>query len=159
MNIKSMRGYIVPLATVFVLAVSTACPVQAVDSIAEIMAEDSETVIVGESDLMIEDASEAEDVIAEEPDSAFENAAETEEVTAEEPTLIIDASSDYESAIVEDPDSIADSTLEGDEVMESVGESDGSGTGTVGCCTGVCSGCAGRHASGLRISPVAAETQ
>ena len=128
MNIKSMRGYIVPLATVFVLAVSTACPVQAVDSIAEIMAEDSETVIVGESDLMIEDASEAEDVIAEEPDSAFENAAETEEVTAEEPTLIIDESSDYESAIVEDPDSIADSTLEGDEVMESVGESDGSGT-------------------------------
>ena len=34
MNIKSMRGYIVPLATVFVLAVSTACPVQAVDAIA-----------------------------------------------------------------------------------------------------------------------------
>ena len=86
MNIKSMRGYIVPLATVFVLAVSTACPVQAVDSIAENLAEEPETVLVGESDLMIENASEAEDVIADDPDSTFENSDETEEVTAEEPT-------------------------------------------------------------------------
>ena len=127
MNIKSMFRHIVPIATVFALAVSTACPVQAVDSIAENLAEEPETVFVGESDLMIENASEAEDVIAEEPDSAFENAAETEEVTVEDPTLIIDESSDYESAMVEDPDSIADNTLEDNREMEPVGEADGSG--------------------------------
>ena len=102
MNIKSIRGHIVPILTALSLAVSTACPVQAVDSFAEIMAED--------------------------PASAFENAADTEEVTAEDPTLIIDESSDYESEIVEDPDSIVDNTLGEGEEMESVGESDGSGT-------------------------------
>ena len=39
MNIKSIRGHIVPILTALSLAVSTACPVQAVDSFAEIMAE------------------------------------------------------------------------------------------------------------------------
>ena len=128
MNIKSMFRHIVPIATVFALAVSTACPVQAVDSIAEILAEEPETVFVGESDLMIENASEAEDVIAEDPDLTFENAAESEEVIAEDPTLIDDDTPDAESAIAEDPDSIADNTLEDNREMEPVGEADGSGT-------------------------------
>lgn len=128
MNIKSMFRRFVPIVTVLALAVSTACPVQAVDSIAEIMAEDPEIIIAGEPDLMIENASEAEDVIADDPDSTFENSDETEEVTAEEPTLIIDESQDYESAIVEDPDAVVDNTLGEGEEMGSVGESDGSGT-------------------------------
>ena len=128
MNIKSMRGHIVPILTALSLAVSTACPVQAVDSFTEIMAEDPEIIIAGEPDLMIENVSEAEDVIADDPDSTFENSDETEEVTAEEPTLIIDESQDYESAMAEDPDAVVDNTLGEGEEMESVGESDGSGT-------------------------------
>ncbi len=103
-------------------------PVQAADSIAEIMAENPEEGDVGGSDLIIENASDTEEVNAEDPNPVVENAAETEEEIAWDPTLIIDDTSDAESAIVEDTESITDNTLEGDEVMESVGEPDGSGT-------------------------------
>lgn len=128
MHTKYIRRHIVSILTALTLVGSFACPVQAVDSVAETTAEDPENAIAGESGLMIENASEAGDVTAEDPDSVVDNEAETEEVNAEDPTLIIDESSDYESTIVEDPDSIVDNTLGEGEEMGSVGESDGSGT-------------------------------
>lgn len=125
---KGICRHIVPILTVLALVVSSAGPVQAVDSIAEIMTEDSEKVLAGEPGLIIEDAADAEEVLDADPDSIIENASETDIVPAEDPDMVIDETSDAESSTVDDPDSIADNTLEDNREMQSVGEADGSGT-------------------------------
>ena len=122
-----MCRHIVPILTALTLVASSR-PVQAVDFIAEVAAEDSEDVFAEDSGLIIENASEAEDVTAEDSDSFAENAVESEEVTAEYPTLIVDDTSDAESVIDEDPNSIADNTPEDNLEMQPVGEADGSGS-------------------------------
>ena len=116
---KGICRHIVPILTVLALVVSSAGPVQAVDSIAEIMTEDSEKVLAGEPGLIIEDAADAEEVLDADPDSIIENASETDIVPAEDPDMVIDETSDAESSTVDDPDSIADNTLEDNREMQS----------------------------------------
>ena len=129
MNKKSMWRQIVPILTVLTLVVSTACPVQAVDSTAEISSESPEQVIIDEeADLIFENAADAEEVLIDDPNSIIENASETEIVPAEDPAMIINDTSDAESSVVEVPDLIADNSLKDNQETQPVGGSDGSGT-------------------------------